>query len=698
MSETRLSVDQMLALADRLRREGRLTDSEEACRRVLKNQPNQPKALYLLALVFIERKAFDRAMVLLRTAIELAPRDPTLRNALGNVAQLMGDFRAAETAYRESIEINPQHATAHANLGAVLFQQGRFDLALAALDVAFALEPGNIKTSRWRAATLEKLGRNQDALTAVNAILARQPDDLEALHARGLLNTTLGQFGAAVGDYLRIVAARPNSAGALVLLARALNSSGRLPEALAALEKAISIEETPGSLIELATMHLESHSPAESLTAARRAAQLGRDDAELHYLIGTALVQIGQVEEGIEELQRCVRLDPSSSRGFNNLGGALREIGRLDEAYDALSSSVQIDPLSAVALFNLGLIRRVTRESPALPLFERAEASIDSFTKQDRVHAHYLLGKVRADLDEHDEAFRHFQAGASCKRSLIQYDEPAMFAFFDRGLRTTALDFAAGRPSANQSEIPIFVLGMPRSGSTLIEQILASHPLVTSVGETDALARVMSKFAVGTPVDFSRIADDELAQVSADYLADITRQAPDASRIIDKMPFNFLNLGLIQLALPRAHVIHTYRNPLDTCVSAFSSLFARGHEYSYDLRELGRVYRKYHELMAHWRCVLPPQSFLDVRYEDVVEDLEGQARRILEHCELPWDDRVLSFYEGRRIVKTASAAQVRNPIYRRSVGRWRVYEKHLGPLIEELGDLSDTSITEFGVS
>jgi hypothetical protein len=154
------------------------------------------------------------------------------------------------------------------------------------------------------------------------------------------------------------------------------------------------------------------------------------------------------------------------------------------------------------------------------------------------------------------------------------------------------------------------------------------------------------------------------------------------------MPFNFMHLGLINLTLPSAHVIHLMREPLDTCVSCFTSLFADGHGYAYDLAELGRVYRKYHELMARWRRVLPEGSFLDVRYEDVVADLEGQARRILDYCGLPWDARVLSFHEGRRVVRTASAVQVREPIYSRSIGRWRVYEKHLGPLIEELGELA----------
>jgi hypothetical protein len=172
------------------------------------------------------------------------------------------------------------------------------------------------------------------------------------------------------------------------------------------------------------------------------------------------------------------------------------------------------------------------------------------------------------------------------------------------------------------------------------------------------------------------------------YLTKISGGDPGA-RIVDKMPFNFIYLGLITLALPAARTIHLSRAPLDTCLSCYATLFADGHAYSYDLAEIGRTYRSYHELMAHWRAVLPAGSLLDVRYEDLVADLEGQTRRMLEYCGLPWDERCLAFHESKRTVRTASASQVREPIYKSSIGRWRAYAHHLGPLIEELGDLAE---------
>jgi hypothetical protein len=231
---------------------------------------------------------------------------------------------------------------------------------------------------------------------------------------------------------------------------------------------------------------------------------------------------------------------------------------------------------------------------------------------------------------------------------------------------------------------------MPRSGTTLIEQILASHPKIFGAGELQSFSRALSILEApdGAPPSFPEFVPglpaESLRQVGAHYLNDVRALAPPAERITDKMPGNFPLLGLINLALPNARIIHMRRDPIDTCVSCFSMLFANGHPYSYDLAELGRYYRAYETLMSHWREVLPTGVMLEVRYEDVVADVEHQARQVVAHCGLPWDDRCLAFHETQRAVQTASAVQVRQPIYRTSVGRWRPYAELLRPLLREL--------------
>jgi hypothetical protein len=235
---------------------------------------------------------------------------------------------------------------------------------------------------------------------------------------------------------------------------------------------------------------------------------------------------------------------------------------------------------------------------------------------------------------------------------------------------------------------------MPRSGTTLIEQIIASHPKVRPGGELRDFSRtVAAHFAARGTLPFSEymsaVAPAEMAAIGDTYVRRLDALAPGAAHITDKMPQNFFSVGLIHLALPNAKIVHSMRNPVDTCVSCFTKLFTGSQDATYELGELGRYYRAYHELMAHWRRVLPAGSFLDVRYEDVVADTEGQARRLLDFCGLEWDAKVLDFHKTDRPVKTASAAQVRQPIYSSAVARWRHYEKHLGPLLEALGDLAE---------
>jgi hypothetical protein len=232
---------------------------------------------------------------------------------------------------------------------------------------------------------------------------------------------------------------------------------------------------------------------------------------------------------------------------------------------------------------------------------------------------------------------------------------------------------------------------MPRSGTTLIEQIIASHPLVHGAGELQTFNDVILtvRGPDGNPLrypDFMPALDAAaLRQIGARYVADVRKLAPSGERVTDKMPSNYYFAGFIHLALPNAKIIHSIRNPVDTCISCFSKLFTAEQNHTYDLAELGRYYKRYETLMSHWRRVLPAKTILDIRYEDVVADLEKQARRIIDYCGLPWDDRCLSFHETDRPVRTASATQVRQPIYKSAVGRWRVYEGPLEPLLRGLG-------------
>jgi hypothetical protein len=310
----------------------------------------------------------------------------------------------------------------------------------------------------------------------------------------------------------------------------------------------------------------------------------------------------------------------------------------------------------------------------------------------ERIELSFALSKALADVQRHDEAFGHLLAGNALKRARTPYDETATLAGFERIRDAFAPERMRGPEGAGDpSPVPVFIVGMPRSGTTLVEQILASHPAVFGAGELpDLQARIerLTGEPVASPAFAAKAASlsaPALARLGAEYSAGVQALAPEARRVVDKTTANFRFLGLIHRALPNARILHLCRDPVDTGFSCFAQLFAQGQAFTYDLAELGRYYRAFAALMAHWRRVLPREAMLEVRYEAVVVDLEREARRIVAHCGLDWDAACLRFDRTERPVRTASAVQVRRPIYRSAIGRWRPYREGLQPLFEALG-------------
>jgi tetratricopeptide (TPR) repeat protein len=384
---------------------------------------------------------------------------------------------------------------------------------------------------------------------------------------------------------------------------------------------------------------------AEAVAHYQRALALKPDNADAHNNLGNLL-------GSMTHYKRAIAINPNHAEAHNNLGNMLREQGDFDEAMVHYNRAIAVAPANAEAHFHRAEIKTFHSEDSDL-------AALEALALRDNAPAfiHFALGKALEDCGDFGRAFEHLRKGNDLKRRQIDYDEPAVARNFQR---ITGESFEG---ESDPSSVPIFVLGMPRSGSTLIEQILASHPKIHGAGERPALWDTARTWLAGLPA-----------------------VAVGKTRVVDKLPGNFLRIGLIRRILPNAKVIHTIRDPVDTCVSCYSKLFTSGQHFSYDLGELGRYYRRYQDLMTHWRSVLPPGAMLDVAYEDVVDDLEGQARRLIAYCGLPWDDRCLSFHKTIRPVKTASAVQVRQPLFRSSLERWRKYENDIGPLLKELGD------------
>ena len=445
------------------------------------------------------------------------------------------------------------------------------------------------------------------------------------------------------------------------------------------------------TLANLAFILLTTERMEEAARLFRKALNQQPNSAVVHTQLARALQMLDRHEEALERAKRAIALNPELAEAHATYDGGLADLGHYDEALRALAQAIELTPDRVRFYYLWGHIRRWTADDPRLAALETLAHKQGSLPLDEQVELHFALAKAYADCGDTERAFRRQIEGGALQRRLFRYDEAATIREFD-DLRNV-LDAAwmrQHRGAGDPSQLPVFVLGMPRSGTTLVEQILASHPKVQALGErltlNESLARICG--TQGLPPSLSnRMAqwsNPDLRRLGARYLAAVRRDVPPAAaRFVDKLPANFQYVGLIHAALPNARIIHTCRDPVDTCLSMFSILFSGFAQlYSYDLGELGRYHRAYQKVMTHWRSVLPAGVMLDVQYEEVVDDFEQQARRIVAHCGLEWDNACLEFHKTARPVRTVSHAQVRQPIYRSSVGRWRPDAALLRPLLE----------------
>jgi tetratricopeptide (TPR) repeat protein len=587
---------------------------------------------------------------LYRGALGVDPRDARSRYSLGLIHLRRGEWDDALAAFRRALEQDPDFAEAHNAAGLALRGADRRPEALAHFRQAVAIRPGFSEAHNNLGATLQGLGDTEAAVEHYRKALAANPGYAEAHNNLGAALRVLERCEEAVEHFRKALAVNPDYAEAHCNLGAALGILDRHQQALPHFQRALAIR--PGF-------------------------------AEAHCNLGASLQQLRQHDAALAAFERALAIKPDLAEAHHGRGTTLRTLGRLAEGRRALERAVALAPRKSQFYGSLAESKRFTDGDPHLAMIEALAHDIGALSEEDRMHLDFALGKVYADLGRHEQSFSRLLEGNALKRKRVVYDEAAAMAQLEltRELFTSEA-MRKGSGLGDPSSVPVFIIGMPRSGTSLVEQILASHPQVHGAGElSDFEAALASLRGPGARPGLGR---EELRRVSGLYLERLSAAAPAAARITDKMPANFRYAGLIHLALPNARIIHTRRDPVDTCLSCFSILFGRSQLFTYDLAELGRYYRGYAGLMEHWRQVLPPEVMLEVRYEELVADFATQARRIVAHCGLDWNESCLHFHNTRRPVWTASAVQVRQPIYRSSVGRAAPYRHRLGPLLDAL--------------
>ncbi len=673
--------------------EDRQSEAVPYYQRALALAPDDPELHNGLGVALIGLERPDAAAAALHRAVALAAEAAEPHNNLGIALSRLGRSEDAVASFRRAIALQPDYVDAHVNLARALRQAGELEAAAASYRQLLAVAPDHAAGHFALGAILAELRRPAEAIACYERTLALQPDQADAhINLAAVLQDT-GELDAAIAHCAQALALCPELAAAHVNMANALRAQRKFDEAIGHYRSALALEPDHAvAYLNLGIALAECGHLDEAIAQYRYALTLRPDFVEAHHGLGRALRDTGRYAIAIEHLDRALALRPDLVAAYGDKGNALKEIGQFDAARRAFETAIARAPDRPEFYHDLADCKRFTDGDPHLLAMQELAARAETLSDDGRMTLNFALGKAYADLGDAARSFAALREGNALKRRQVAYDEATTLAVFEhvRATFTPAL-LRAHQGAGDPSRVPIFIVGMPRSGSTLVEQILASHPEVYGAGEVNAFHNAVAGLTGpdGAPVSYPEVVPglgrEQFRQLGARYVAALTEAAPAAQRVTDKMLANFRFVGLIRLALPNARIIHTRRDPVDTCLSCFSKLFAGVMPHTYDLGELGRYYRGYARLMAHWRTVLPQGVMLEVDYEDVVADLEGAARRIVAHCALAWDARCLAFHEAERPVRTASVVQVRQPVYRGAVGRWRPYAAMLQPLLDALG-------------
>jgi len=620
--------------------------------------------------------------------LKVAAGHPPALLILGSARRRLGDAQGARAILTPLAAAYPRAALTQYELGMALADLGETPAAIAALRNATTLNRD--LPEAWQALGDRLFAEGDiagsEAAYAEHARAAIQDPALKPA-AQALFD---GDLPAAEQMLRAHLAARPNDTTAVHLLAEAFARMGRYSDAEILLVRLLAVEpDFDGARFAYADALFRQQKGAEAIAQIESLLARSPTDPAYRNLMAAALGLVGEDAQVIALYEGLLADYPRQPKVWLNYGHALRTVGRRDDAVAAYKRCIALAPALGDAYWSLANLKVASFEPAEVAAMGEQLARPD-LAAIDRLHLHYALGKALEDAGDHAAAFENYARGAAIRRAEAQYDAGETHALAARSKALFTPEFFAARAWAGSpSTAPIFIVGLPRSGSTLVEQILASHSAVEGTMELPDIGLTAKQLGYGDRTAYPQcLAGLDRAALTAlgEAFLETTLVHRKLGRpfFIDKMPNNFQHIGLIQLILPQARIIDVRRHPLGSCFSAFKQHFAQGQPFSYDLADLGRYYRDYVELMAHVDQVLPGRV-CRVIYEDLVEDTEGEVRRLLDHCGLPFEPACLAFYENDRAVRTVSSEQVRRPIFRGGLDQWRAYEAWLGPLKAALG-------------
>jgi tetratricopeptide (TPR) repeat protein len=500
----------------------------------------------------------------------------------------------------------------------------------------------------------------------------------EAHHALGSALLQSGRFADASAILLRAAELRPGSAAAWADLGASYDRQNLHQQAIEAYRRTVEIAPKLGDvLVRLGELYAMSSRLEEAGDCFERAAELSLDSTKARLCRSDVHMLRGDIAGAEQWARNALDLEPMSSPAHATLAGLLYVQGRFEEAAISFEAALQLDPKAARCWHGLADCRTYSEADNSLLDRMNAVLQRDDLSDVERMTLHFAVGKVYDDRRDYARAMLHFDAANRLRAKDLRFDGAGFAALVDRNIRRFTRDFIASKTAyATQDTKPLFIVGMYRAGTTLVEQIVSSHPQIAPGGELTVWAPTDLEIDAATG-EFDP--DRERSAISR-YLSVLQRIGPAAARVTDKLPFNFLRLGAIHLLMPKAKIIHCRRDPIDTCLSIYTSLFNSRVNFAARKDDLAFCYQQYLRMMDHWRMVLPADVFLDVHYEKLIVDREAETRRLIAFAGLDWDDACLRPEQNARAIGTASARQARQPVYATSLQRWRHYEPWIGEL------------------
>lgn len=616
----------------------------------------------------------------LEQAARASPGSAEAQFRLAHALQSGGRLADAIDRYRRVLEIEPDVPGAHNNLGNALRDLGRLEEAIASYHRALELQPDFADAHNNLGTALRRAGRLEDALRSHRRALEIRPDFADAHNNEGNALRDLGRMEEAAASYRRAIEIRAEFAAAHNNLGNVLRDSGRLEEAIASYRRALECKsDLAEAYNNLGNALLDSLRLDEAAACYTRAVQLRPGYARALTALARVLRQQNRPAEAEATCRRALEIEPHSAESLAFLGELHADQGQFADAEALFRRALAIDPKLAAAWCGISRCRKAGPDDGAwlLAVLRLVDHALPI---RDEISLRYAIGKHLNDLGDFVQAFAHYRrANDLTRRYGARYDREAFASDVDRVIDVYgASRIERLRAQGSASDRPVLIVGMPRSGTTLAEQILASHPAVFGAGELPFWSE--REAAQDAAEREGAAVAGEVGQLAERYLGQLATFSTDALRVVDKMPMNYMNLGLIHTALPRARIIHMRRNPIDNCLSIYFQNFSIAHAYATDLEDLAHFYMQYLRLMEHWRNVLPAEAMLEVPYESLIDEQEAWSRRMVEFIRLPWDRRCLDFDQTRRTVITPSRWRVRQKLDRTAVGRWRNYERFIEPL------------------